>query len=159
MPPIVLVTDRVRSGRVRLIRAVLKLSLKAVGRPECEVSVLITNDAEMRSLNKMYRKIDRTTDVLSFPMDDRELLGDIVISAQKVAAQAREYGVGADAELTRVTVHGLLHLLGYDHVRGGRQAAKMKEKEAALLEAVRRAGLLKRAGVHFERRVRAFKRR
>jgi len=142
MPPKVLVTDRAGSGRVRLVRAVLKLSLNAVGRPGSELSVLITGDEEMRSLNKKYRHIDRTTDVLSFPMDDPVLLGDIVISAEKAAAQAKEYGVGVDSEFTRVSIHALLHLLGYDHVRGGRQAAKMKEQEEALLKAVRRAGLL-----------------
>ncbi|GMR05092.1 MAG: hypothetical protein BMS9Abin23_1025 [Thermodesulfobacteriota bacterium] len=138
----VLVTDRVNSGKVRFLRAILMASLKALSRPGSEVSVLITGDGEMRSLNKKYRNIDRTTDVLSFPMDDAVILGDIVISMEKVVAQAREYGVGEDGELARVAVHGLLHLLGYDHVKGGRQARQMKLKEAELLKALLDKGLL-----------------
>lgn len=94
----------------------------------------MTDDSGIRELNRRYRSIDKPTDVLSFPMDDPLLLGDVVVSVEMARAQARDYGVTCDDEVVRLLVHGTLHLLGYDHVRGGRQAARMKRKEEALLK-------------------------
>jgi len=111
----------------------LSSALKALGRSGVELSVLLTDDAGIRELNRTYRGKDRSTDVLSFPQDDPVLLGDIVVSVEKAAAQAGDYGATLDEELRRLLVHGLLHLLGYDHVNGGSQAAKMKRKEEELL--------------------------
>jgi probable rRNA maturation factor len=104
----------------------------------------------MRALNKEHRGMDRTTDVLSFPQfavspgpmgrpsrlqaSQLFLLGDIVINLHKAERQADEYGVPLDAELKRLAVHGLLHLLGYDHESGGYAAKKMKKKEKELIE-------------------------
>ncbi|MDR0197710.1 MAG: rRNA maturation RNase YbeY [Oscillospiraceae bacterium] len=88
-----------------------------------ETSLSLVSDEEIRSLNRRYRKIDRPTDVLSFlsgdPNPDTKavVLGDIVISAQTAARQASRYGHGIDRELAFLTVHGMLHLLGYDHIR------------------------------------------
>lgn len=112
-------------------------ALKGLGYDHGEVSVLLTDDAEIHALNLAYRKKDKPTDVLSFPMDDELLLGDIVISVERAAAQAISFDVSIDCELGRLIVHGLLHLLGYDHVKGGRQAREMKVKEEELLALLR----------------------
>lgn len=99
-----------------------------------EVSISFVNDEEIRSLNKEYRGIDKATDVLSFPMlefteeeqeeeeedgaeyiDEEIALGDIVISMEKASEQAKEYGHSFERELAFLLVHGMLHLLGYDH--------------------------------------------
>jgi probable rRNA maturation factor len=96
----------------------------------------------MRKLNSCYRGLDRITDVLSFPMSDRGLiadsglLGDIVVCVPRVESQAREYGVNFYTELLRLLVHGLLHLLGYDHERGTYQKRKMEKRERELLNAL-----------------------
>jgi len=109
-----------------------------------EVGVLLVNDAGMRRLNCLYRGIDRTTDVLSFPLLTNEkrpftshlLLGDIVISLPQAGRQAAEYEATFYQELSRLLVHGLLHLLGYDHEKNNYQAAKMRRLEAELAEAL-----------------------
>ncbi len=91
-----------------------------------EVSVTFTDNAQIRSINAAHRGIDKETDVLSFPLLDSEgfpvnpdsdccMLGDIVISAEKARSQAKEYGHGLDREIAFLTVHSMLHLLGYDH--------------------------------------------
>lgn len=93
-----------------------------------EVSVTFTDNEEIRRINRTHRGNDRETDVLSFPLFGEEgfpvnpdtdcyMLGDIVISLEKAAAQAREYGHGFVRELAFLTVHSMLHLLGYDHIR------------------------------------------
>ncbi len=109
-----------------------------------EVSVLLVNDAGMRRLNHLYRGIDRTTDVLSFPLINEKpaphvrhfLLGDIVISLPQAKRQAEEYGTTFKLELSRLLIHGLLHLLGYDHEESSYRAAKMRRLEAELAEVV-----------------------
>lgn len=90
------------------------LNLYAV--PPTEVSVLLTGDEQMRRLNREFRQIDSTTDVLSFPTADmpHESLGDIAISIPLATAQAKERGVPRDTELAFLAVHGALHLLGFD---------------------------------------------
>ena len=82
---------------------------------KCEISVTITDNAAIRELNREYRKIDSPTDVLSFPMDEDDMLGDIVISLEKAFEQARSLGHSAEREVVFLTVHSTLHLLGYDH--------------------------------------------
>ncbi len=110
-----------------------------------EVSVLFVNDAAMRRLNRLYRGIDRTTDVLSFPLqinkkwllpDSDLLLGDIVISLPRAKRQAKEYETTFYRELGRLLIHGLLHLLGYDHEKSGYQAVKMRRMEAELAKVI-----------------------
>ena len=101
----------------------------------------------MRELNRRYRGIDRTTDVLSFAQDDSStpqtvaagmdvILGDIVISPRKAAAQAVENGLSFHEELERLLIHGLLHLLGYDHEMNRYQARKMRNKAEELLSSL-----------------------
>ncbi len=82
-----------------------------------EVSVSFVGDDEIHELNRDYRGVDRTTDVLSFPMDDEftNMLGDIVININKVIDQAKEYGHSEKREISYLTVHSSLHLMGFDH--------------------------------------------
>lgn len=109
-----------------------------------EISVSFVDDAEIRELNKKHRNIDASTDVLSFPLGENgvydinhdtgaKMLGDIVISIEHAVAQAEEYGHSLQREIAFLTVHSLLHLLGYDHVNGGLEAVHMREKEETVL--------------------------
>lgn len=109
-----------------------------------EVSVTFTDDGEIRKLNREYRNIDRSTDVLSFPLGENgaydinndtgaKILGDIVISIDHAMAQAEEYGHSLDREIGFLTVHSMLHLLGYDHEAGGLETVRMREKEEMAL--------------------------
>ncbi len=108
-----------------------------------EVSVSFVNNDEIRQLNKQYRNKDAETDVLSFPLgqdgkyDQNEwgayVLGDIVISMPKAYEQADTYGHSLQREVAFLTVHSLLHLLGYDHEQGGLPAVQMREKEEIVL--------------------------
>jgi probable rRNA maturation factor len=96
----------------------------------------------MSSLNGRYRGIAGPTDVLSFPMMDSgsdapSVLGDIVVCVPKVLSQAREYGATFYDELLRLLLHGLLHLLGYDHEVSTYQRRKMEKKERELMHAVK----------------------
>lgn len=109
-----------------------------------EVSVTFVNDEQIRELNRQYRDIDKSTDVLSFPLGidgvydinndtGAQMLGDIVISMQHAVDQADLYGHSLQREIGFLTVHSMLHLLGYDHERGGLEMVHMREKEEAVL--------------------------
>lgn len=107
--------------------------------PEAQVSVLLTDDATMAELNRTYRGREGPTDVLSFSQregeDDPagvELLGDVVISVERATAQAEAYGHSVAREMGFLAVHGLLHLLGYDHERPAEEAEMMAETERIL---------------------------
>ena len=110
-----------------------------------EISVRFVDNEQIKELNAQFRDIDRETDVLSFPLGENgvydrnpgtgaALLGDIVISMQKAMEQAEEYGHSLDREVAFLTVHSMLHLLGYDHVDGGMEAVRMREKEELIME-------------------------
>lgn len=116
-------------------------ALKGLGYNDCEVSVLLTDDEGIRELNRKYRGKDKPTDVLSFPLNDPYMLGDVVISVEMARSQALSYGVGEAEEMARLLTHGILHLIGYEHVNGGRQARKMTDRETELM------GLLKKNGL------------
>ena len=102
---------------------VIKKTLNKLNVDKVVFSVILTDDKEIHNLNKKYRGIDDTTDVLSFAFEEDEsicyndfrLLGDIYISIPKMIRQAEDYGHSEKRELSFLTVHGLLHLLGYDH--------------------------------------------
>ena len=109
-----------------------------------EISVTFVDDDQIHALNKEYRTIDRSTDVLSFPLGENgvydinidtgaKLLGDIVISIPRALDQADRYGHSLQREIGFLTVHSMLHLLGYDHVNGGIESVRMREKEEAVL--------------------------
>jgi probable rRNA maturation factor len=121
----------------------------ADGAANVEVSVRLTDDAEVHGLNRQYRHKDKPTNVLSFPMvqtdlletmdnaDDGEvLLGDIVLAAETCAREAAEKGWTCDAYAQHLIVHGLLHLLGYDHELGETQATEMEALESAACRAL-----------------------
>jgi probable rRNA maturation factor len=101
------------------------------------------DDAEIRALNREFRDIDRPTNVLSFPMQEGEfsnvtpgLLGDVVISAQTAAAEAEEAGIPLDQRLSQLLVHGILHLVGFDHETGEEDARHMEIKSLELLKRI-----------------------
>jgi probable rRNA maturation factor len=106
-----------------------------------ELGILFVGDRRMKYLNRVYRNVDRTTDVLSFPLyNSREempcgvefLLGDVVINPHQARKQADACGAGFNEEMRRLLIHGFLHLLGYDHERTPYEARKMKKAEKAL---------------------------
>jgi rRNA maturation RNase YbeY len=107
--------------------------MQALGRQDDELSILLIDDANIQNLNRQHRNIDGTTDVLSFPqmVDDEfisHMLGDVVISVETAKRQAAEHHFSLEQELVLLLIHGLLHLLGYDHERSPEEARKMKEK-------------------------------
>lgn len=135
-----------------LLRSVIETGLAVEGvKCPCEVDVLLTDNAGIRTLNRKMRKVDAPTDVLSFPAleltpgqlpssadadpgSGRIALGDMAISMERVSAQAEEYGHSPRRELAYLAVHSLLHLLGYDHLDEGTEKARMRAREEAILE-------------------------
>jgi probable rRNA maturation factor len=100
----------------------------APSRARGTVTVAIVSDARVRALNRQYRRKDKATDVLSFPSGDRGYLGDVVIAAGVAARQAREAGHTLATELRVLALHGLLHLLGYDHERDDGRMARLERR-------------------------------
>lgn len=109
-----------------------------------EVDVSLVDNEQIHAINLEQRHIDAPTDVLSFPLGENGeydqnpatgayMLGDIVISLERAQAQAEEYGHSLQREVGYLTVHSMLHLLGYDHVEGGLEAVRMREKEEAVM--------------------------
>ena len=123
------------------VKAMALTLLKELECTEAELSILLTDDAEIRELNRRYLGKDRPTDVLSFPMDDPVILGDVVISIERARAQALDFEKKLNEEIASLLVHGTLHLLGFDHAHGGRQAAKMMRKEVELYKVLKDGGL------------------
>ncbi len=136
----------------QLLTQVIAAALEAEGvRTPCEINVVLTNDEGIWEINREQRQVDKPTDVLSFPMfaytpgnpptDDADAdpatgltpLGDMVISVERAKAQAAEYGHRAERELAYLTVHSVLHLLGYDHLDEGEQKAQMRAREEEIL--------------------------
>ena len=105
-----------------------------------ELSVLLTDDKKIRELNKKYRGQDRTTDVLSFPQNEGEenepdyhLMGDVVISTVTAKRQASQHGLSLEEEIVLLLIHGILHLLGFNHERS-EEACHMKKKTRELFD-------------------------
>ncbi len=103
-----------------------------------EVSVSFVTNEEIKELNKEFRNVDSETDVLSFPLDDDEfegvvLLGDIVLSTQRIIEQANDFGHSLEREMAYLTVHSMLHLLGYDHMSGD-EKAEMRSREKEIMK-------------------------
>ena len=103
-----------------------------------EVSVSFVGDDEIRDLNREYRGVDKSTDVLSFPMDDEfiidnRILGDVIINTRRVMEQAEELGHSNERELSYLTVHSILHLLGYDHMED-EDKKEMREREKLVMK-------------------------
>ena len=129
---------RLAKRQASVLRAAESI-LASVGESQSELSLELVGDQRMRRLNRMYRKKDRTTDVLAFPMRESHtpcptLLGDVVISIPTALRQAREFGRTVGDELAALLVHGVLHLCGYDHERSAREALRMRRRETAILK-------------------------
>ena len=135
-----------------IIRKCVETTLAAEGvKVPCEINVLVTNDKGIRAINLACRGIDKATDVLSFPMFQLEAgnppadwdgymdpdtnmcsLGDMAISFERAVAQAKEFGHSTRREVGYLTIHSMLHLLGYDHLDEGPQKAQMRGREEAI---------------------------
>ena len=106
------------------------------------VNIILVDNVKIREINREYRGVDRETDVISFALNDfevtfpweREELGDIYISVEKALEQSREYGHSFDRELVYLAVHGLLHLLGYDHLEEAEKKEMRQEEEKIMAE-------------------------
>ena len=125
----------------RCCNAVLKLE---EFQGSVEVSVTLVDNAQIKDLNRIYRNIDKVTDVLSFPMGENgkydtdpntgaKILGDIVISMETAVEQAERFGHSLQREVGYLTAHSMLHLLGYDHEDNGLQRLRMREKEEKVM--------------------------
>ncbi len=136
----------------RLIKEAAALALEAEKVDvSCIISVMLTDDPGIRRVNREFRNIDRETDVLSFPLNELTpgrfdpelcerdpetgavLLGDMMISLPRCREQGEEFGHGFDRELRYLTVHSVLHLLGYDHVDEGPMKEQMRAREKAIM--------------------------
>ena len=124
------ITEEMKNLIEKSIKAVLKVEELD---DDVEVSVSFVGDEEIRDLNRDYRGVDKSTDVLSFPMDDEfiidnRILGDVIINTRRVMEQAEELGHSHERELSYLTVHSILHLLGYDHIED-EDKKEMRERE------------------------------
>ncbi len=157
-------TFQVFSIQQPLVAAVIRKCVEATLQAEkiavpCEINILVTNDQGIQAINLATRKLDKPTDVLSFPMFqltagqqpenwdeylDPETglcpLGDMAISLERAIAQAKEFGHSSRREVGYLTIHSMLHLLGYDHMDEGPQKAQMRAREEAIAATVRGVG-------------------
>ena len=140
-----------------IIRRCIRATLDAEGIDiPCEINVLVTNDQGIHEINKATREVDRPTDVLSFPMFQLEPgnppsdwsdyldldtsrcpLGDMCISLERAIAQAKEFGHSSKREVGYLTIHSMLHLLGYDHLDEGPMKKQMRSREEAIAATIR----------------------
>ena len=136
------------------IKRCINVALRAEQIPcPCEINVLITDDEGIHAINRQFRNVDRETDVLSFPMftltpgafpDDYEALvdyetglvplGDMALSIERIRSQAAEFGHSEEREVGYLTVHSVLHLLGYDHLDDGTMKKQMREQEKKIMK-------------------------
>jgi probable rRNA maturation factor len=131
----------------RALKKIGQAILAVVGEAEAELSLALIGNAEMQKLNRRYRRKDYPTDVLSFPMEGRppaghRLLGDVVISVEKARQQAKERGRTRDQEMVTLLIHGIVHLLGYDHERSAKDARVMKRLENKIYRRLCEQGLI-----------------
>jgi probable rRNA maturation factor len=140
-------TTRKRSLSLAKVKKTAQALLAAVGEPASSLSVSLVGDRAIRSLNREHRGKDRATDVLSFPLFEpkalrrkdagpgERLLGDIVISLDTAARQAKAYDAPLQAEVERLLIHGVLHLMGHDHEKPG-ERRRMEAEERRLAAAI-----------------------
>ena len=137
---------------MRVLCRTVKTALAAEGvEPSCEINIMLTDDEGIREVNRTMREIDRATDVLSFPMfdltpgehpDEADAdpdtglvpLGDMCISLERAKAQAAEYGHSFEREVCYLSVHSVLHLLGYDHLDEGEMKRQMRAREEEIMK-------------------------
>lgn len=133
------------TGNLKKIAAAILIALE---QEQVELSIVLVGDKEMRPLNSKYRRKNKTTDVLSFATDKSmplgsALLGDVIISVEQARRQAKERNKSLKSEMTALLIHGILHLLGYDHERSPRQAKIMAKLERKLFFQLCEQGLIK----------------
>jgi probable rRNA maturation factor len=138
---------RITFDQTRLERSARAI-LTDVGETSAELGILFVGDQRMRGLNRRYRGKDRTTDVLAFAMREAarpevsrlipDMLGDVVISIPTAWRQAKEARWTLDEELACLLIHGILHLCGYDHERGEKEARRMHRRERMILRSIAR---------------------
>ena len=117
----------------KFLKKVVKKVFKKEKKEKAELSIALVGRGRIRELNKKYRKKNRATDILAFPGDG---LGEIVICLREVKKNAKKYKASFEKELARVLIHGLLHLLGYNHEKSEKAAQKMEEKQNYYLEKI-----------------------
>lgn len=138
---------RVTYEQKHLVRRAIKATLEYEGyENNAEISLTFTDNEKIRRINSQFRGIDKPTDVLSFPLNDYEnapdaladepsgCLGDIVISLERAKEQADEFGHSLDREIAFLTVHSMLHLLGYDHVDSEADELDMRRRQSEILK-------------------------
>jgi probable rRNA maturation factor len=125
------------------IRQKTKQILSALGCRTHEISILITDDTQIQELNRTYRGVDTPTNVLSFPMQEGEfsdltpgLLGDVVISCDTAQKEADTAGINLSERMSQLLIHGVLHLVGFDHERGEQGERNMEDKSFELLKLI-----------------------
>lgn len=127
---------------IELIEKTMSETLKMEDKSlDCEISLSFVDNNEIKNLNREYRNVDSSTDVLSFPMEDDfalnhiPILGDIVISLEKALSQSKEYGHSFNREMAYLTAHSMLHLLGYDHIEEDDKSI-MRNKEKQIMKSL-----------------------
>ena len=126
-----------------IIRQKTKQILSALDCDSHEISLVITDNDQIQQLNKRYRKIDKPTNVLAFPMQEGQfrnitpgLLGDIVISCETAQKEAKSANINLTERISQLLIHGILHLIGFDHEASESDAIKMEEKSLELLRQI-----------------------
>jgi probable rRNA maturation factor len=147
MPVEIVRRDGGKKFAARRLKNIALAILDLVGQKDSELSLALIGDGEMRELNAKYRGKDYPTDVLSFPVETSvplgtRLLGDVIISVDKAAAQARDRRRTLDDEMITLLIHGIVHLMGYDHERSARDAKIMTRLEKKILDQLCERGLL-----------------
>ena len=136
-------TDAAINSEIRVMKSYLRKCLKVEDVTNATFNVIIVDNPTIKGLNKRYRDIDKETDVISFALEDekkekmasdKRVLGDIYISIDKAISQAEEYGHSLKRELSFLAVHGLLHLLGYDHIKKKDEKIMFSKQELILGE-------------------------
>ena len=130
---------------LRRIRREVRKILAELAVPDAELSILFVGDEQIRDLNRRYLNRDKATNVLAFPMQEGEfsglhpsLLGDLVISVEAAKRQSNRFGLNQMGTITLLIIHGILHLLGYEHERSRKQAQEMALKQKEVLRKVLR---------------------
>ena len=132
----------------RKIKKIALTILELVAEKNAELSLALIGNLEMKKLNAKYRNKDYPTDVLSFPIEgvvpeETRLLGDVIISFEKDAEQAKARGHSSEQELITLLIHGVVHLLGYDHERSVREARAMRQVEKRIYRQLCERGAIK----------------
>ncbi|HSE86117.1 MAG TPA: rRNA maturation RNase YbeY [Candidatus Binatia bacterium] len=148
MPVEIIRRDGRRAFSSRNLKKIALKVLEIVERDQAELCLVLVGNAEIRKLNDKFRKKDYPTDVLSFPVGDElpravKLLGDVVISLEKAREQAKQRGRTLNEEIVTLLIHGIVHLLGYDHERSPKDARLMDRLEKKIYRALCDRGILK----------------